>query len=68
MPFDRITSADYEPAILQGIKEHDAEVKAITDNEAEATFENTIVALDRSGAMLKPCPGRLLSDVVGQRQ
>lgn len=52
VPFDRITSADYEPAILQGIKEHDAEVKAITDNEAEATFENTIVALDRSGAML----------------
>ena len=52
MPFDRITSADYEPAILQGIKEHDAEVKDITDNEAEATFENTIVALDRSGAML----------------
>ena len=52
MPFDRITTADYEPAILQGIKEHDAEVKAITDNEAEATFENTIVALDRSGAML----------------
>lgn len=52
VPFDRITTADYEPAILQGIKEHDAEVKAITDNEAEATFENTIVALDRSGAML----------------
>ena len=44
VPFDRITTADYEPAILQGIKEHDAEVKAITDNEAEATFENTIVA------------------------
>ena len=32
--------------------EHDAEVKAIIDNEAEATFENTIVALDRSGSML----------------
>ena len=52
VPFDRITTSDYEPAILQGIKEHDAEVKAITENEAEASFENTIVALDRAGATL----------------
>ena len=52
VPFDRITTADYEPAIRQGIKEHDAEVQAITENEDEATFENTIVALDRAGSML----------------
>ena len=52
MPFDRIATADYEPAIRQGIKEHDAEVNAIVENEAEATFENTIVALERSGATL----------------
>ena len=52
VPFDRITKADYEPAILQGIKEQDAEVNAIADNEEEATFENTIVALDRCGSML----------------
>ena len=52
VPFDRITTADYEPAIRQGIKEHDAEVQAIATSEAEATFENTIVALDRAGAML----------------
>ena len=52
VPFDRITTADYEPAIRQGIKEHDAEVQAIATCEAEATFENTIVALDRAGAML----------------
>ncbi len=56
IPFDRITTADYEPAIRQGIREHDAEVKAITENEAEATFENTVVALDRCGATL----GRVL--------
>ena len=49
IPFDRITTADYEPAINQGIKEHDAEVNAIADNDAEATFENTIVALERAG-------------------
>ena len=52
VPFDRITTADYEPAIRQGIKEHDAEVQAIATCEAEATFENTIVALDRAGGML----------------
>ena len=52
IPFDRITTADYEPAIRQGIKEHDAEVKAIAGNDDEATFENTIVALDRAGATL----------------
>ncbi len=52
IPFDRITTADYEPAIRRGIQEHEAEVEAITGNEAEATFENTIVALDRAGATL----------------
>ena len=52
VPFDRITTADYEPAIRQGIKEHDAEVRVITENQHEATFENTIVALDRAGGML----------------
>ena len=52
VPFDRITTADYEPAILQGIKEHDAEVKAIAGNDMEPSFENTIVALDRAGATL----------------
>ena len=52
IPFDRITTGDYEPAILEGIKEHDAQVKAIAENEAEPTFENTIVALERSGATL----------------
>ena len=52
IPFDRITTADYEPAIRRGIQEHEAEVEAITGNGAEATFENTIVALDRAGATL----------------
>ncbi len=52
IPFDRITNADYEPAIRQGISDHEAEIMAIVDNPAEATFENTVVALDRSGATL----------------
>ncbi len=52
IPFDRITNADFEPAIRQGIKEHDAEVQAIAQSGEEATFENTIVALERAGTML----------------
>ena len=52
IPFDRITNADFEPAIRQGIKEHDAEVQAIAQSGEEATFENTIVALECAGAML----------------
>ena len=52
IPFDRITTADYEPAIREGISQHDAEVNAIAANQDEATFENTIVALDRAGRML----------------
>ncbi len=52
VPFDRITTADYEPAILHGIEEHDAEVKAIAENQDEVTFENTIMALERAGSML----------------
>ena len=52
VPFDRITTADYEPAIRIGIQEHDAQIKAIVENEDEPTFENTVVAIERSGATL----------------
>ncbi|MBR5726399.1 MAG: M3 family metallopeptidase [Muribaculaceae bacterium] len=52
VPFDRITTADYEPAILEGIKQHDAQVATIVENQDEPTFENTIVALERAGEML----------------
>lgn len=52
VPFDRITIDSYEPAILRGIKLHDEEVEAIAGNAAAPTFENTIVALERSGSDL----------------
>ena len=52
IPFDRITTADYEPAIIEGMKRHSAEIDAIANQEATPTFENTIVALERSGDML----------------
>ena len=51
-PFDKIDTTDYLPAFIEGIKQHDAEVLAITDNAAEPTFENTVLPYDKSGKML----------------
>lgn len=50
--FDKIKMEHYEPAFLAGIEEQNAEIKAIVDNPEAPTFENTIVALDNSGATL----------------
>ncbi|MDE6416703.1 MAG: M3 family metallopeptidase [Duncaniella sp.] len=52
VPFDRITNADYEPAIDAGIAAALADIDAITANNDEPTFENTIVALEHSGKQL----------------
>lgn len=48
-PFSQITNADYEPAIDRGIDLARKEIDAIAKNPEAPTFENTIVALDRSG-------------------
>ncbi len=48
-PFDRITVADYEPAIDRGIRLGLESVDKIVANPEAPTFENTIVALERSG-------------------
>ena len=50
--FDRIHDADFLPAFEAGMKAHDAEIQKIAENPAAPTFENTIVALERSGAEL----------------
>jgi peptidyl-dipeptidase Dcp len=51
-PFDRLHDADYQPAIEDGIARHMAEVQKIAAQTEAPTFENTIVALERSGALL----------------
>lgn len=48
VPFDKITFADYEPAIDRGIKLGLEAVDAIVSNPEEPTFQNTIVALERA--------------------
>ena len=51
-PFDRIKISDYEPAIREGMRVEDEEIKAITENTEEPDFGNTILALEHSGKLL----------------
>ena len=51
-PFDKIKITDYEPAIETAIAVSRAEVDAIINNPAKPTFKNTVVALERQGALL----------------
>jgi len=51
-PFDRIHDSDYLPAFEAGMREELREVAAIADDPRPATFENTIVALERAGRLL----------------
>jgi peptidyl-dipeptidase Dcp len=50
--FTQIKDGDYPAAFDQGMAVQQAEVQAIVDNPAPPTFENTIVALEKSGRML----------------
>src|SRR3979411_2487232 len=51
-PFERVQNADYRPAFEQGMREQRAEVQEIVQNPAEPDFQNTLIALERSGQML----------------
>lgn len=51
-PFELIENSHYKPAILEAIKINQKEIEAITGNKEKPTFENTIVALENSGALL----------------
>ena len=51
-PFDRIRDSDYPPAFEAGMREQLEEVAAVAHNPQPPTFENTIVALERSGQLL----------------
>ena len=51
-PFDKIHDSDYQPAIEAGMAQQRAEIEAIANNPAAPTFENTIVAMERTGVLL----------------
>jgi peptidyl-dipeptidase Dcp len=50
--FAQIRDEHYEPAFLAGMQQQRAEIDAITDNTEPATFENTVLPLERSGLLL----------------
>jgi peptidyl-dipeptidase Dcp len=51
-PFDRITDADYAPAIEAAMRAHDAEIDRIASDTSPPSFVNTVVAMEASGALL----------------
>ncbi|HPF94526.1 MAG TPA: M3 family metallopeptidase, partial [Tenuifilaceae bacterium] len=51
-PFHLIEDEHYVPAYEEAIKQHTAEIEAIVNNPDEPTFENTIVAYDKSGELM----------------
>jgi peptidyl-dipeptidase Dcp len=51
-PFDKIKDEHYQPAIEAGMAEQRREIKAIAENHAAPSFDNTIVAMEKSGELL----------------
>ena len=51
--FGSIAEAHYREALDRGMTEHRAEITAIANNAAPATFDNTILAMERSGKLLE---------------
>ena len=60
-PFERIKEKDYIPAVKLGIKLQEAEIDAIIARNDEPTFENTVAAYERSGAVLDKVTGVLFN-------
>ncbi len=52
IPFDKIKDEHFKPAFEEGIKQHAAEIEKIANDTVAPTFENTLVALEKSGQLL----------------
>ena len=52
-PFDKIKDEDYQPAIEAGMAEELSETQVIADNPAPPTFENVLVAMEKTGRLLR---------------
>lgn len=51
--FSKIKDGDFKPAMEAGMKQQLAEIQKIADNTEAPTFENTLVAMERSGQLLR---------------
>ncbi len=52
MPFSQLSASDMENAVREGVRLHNQEIAAIVNQRSTPTFENTVMALDRSGEVL----------------
>lgn len=50
-PFERIEISDYLPALKEGIRQQKEEIEAIVNNPQKPTFDNTILAMEKSGEL-----------------
>ena len=55
--FDKIKNEHYMPAFIEGMKQQKAEIEAICNNKETPNFENTILAMDKSGELLNKVSG-----------
>ncbi|MBE7171085.1 MAG: peptidyl-dipeptidase Dcp [Williamsia sp.] len=51
-PFDKIKDADFEPALLEGMRIQRQEIDKIAQSAAPPSFENTLVAMEKTGELL----------------
>ncbi len=51
-PFERIRPEHFGPALAEAMRQHRAELDAIGANPEPPSFDNTVAALDRAGALL----------------
>ncbi|MBV8333603.1 MAG: M3 family metallopeptidase [Candidatus Eremiobacteraeota bacterium] len=57
LPFDRLSDSDYQPAVEAGMQAQRKEIDAIANNAAPPTFDNTLVAMEKSGRLLDRATG-----------
>ncbi len=55
--FTKIRNSDFSPAFEEGIRVQLAEIDSIANNQEDPTFENTLVALEKSGELLRRVNG-----------
>ena len=52
-PFDKVKDEDYQPAIEAGMAQQQIEIQAIADNPDGPTFDNTLVAMEKTGLLFQ---------------
>jgi peptidyl-dipeptidase Dcp len=55
--FTKIKNSDYQPALEEGMKQQQVEISKIADNTEAPTFDNTLVAMEKSGQLLNRVNG-----------